>query len=134
MGKTTIEFPDVYSYDTTEIKFNVNGKGHFAVIRSLKTPEAQKALRQFGKLREKHKDELEEEKTDSDISAFGLELDEKVESDISKKITAYLCKQLIKDTDCKNIDDALISSETLRDVIYDASAKLSELFAEQKKS
>ena len=133
MAKTTIEFPDVYSYETAEVKFNVNGKGCFAVIRSLRTPEAQKALRKFGLLREKYKDELTPNKAD-DVAAFGLELDESGETETSAKITAYLCKQLIKDTDCKNIDDALIASETLRDVIYDAASKLAASFVEQKKS
>lgn len=43
-----IELPDHFDYDVGEIRFRVDGKDAKAVIRSLRTPGAQKALLALG--------------------------------------------------------------------------------------
>jgi hypothetical protein len=97
-----IELPDHFDYDVSEIRFRVDGKDAKAVIRSLRTPEGQKALRALG-----------ESPDDERQAAFA--------------------KALVVSHDCELLDQALLESEALRDVIYVESAKLAEKFGAKKK-
>jgi hypothetical protein len=98
-----IELPDHFDYDVSEIRFRVDGKDAKAVIRSLRTPEGQKALRALG------------------------------ESPDDEKLAEFT-KALVVSHDCELMDQALLESEALRDVIYNESAQLATKFNAKKKS
>lgn len=98
-----VELPDHFDYDVSEIRFRVDGKDAKAVIRSLRTPEGQKALRSLG------------------------------ESPDTEKQAEFV-KSLVVSHDCELMDQALLESEALRDVIYNEAAQLAAKFNAKKKS
>lgn len=98
-----IELPDHFDYDVSEIRFRVDGNDAKAVIRSLRTPEGQKALRALGEA-----------------------------PDVERQ--AAFAKALVVSHDCELLDQALLESEALRDVIYNEAAQLSAKFSAKKKS
>ena len=97
---------------------------------SLHTAEGSQALRRYGAMVEKFKDQLTETVTPVD----GIDYTEEVPTELGVKLEAAFSGWLIKETDCDVIADALLSSKALRDAIYGAAAALQAEFIAKKKS
>ena len=125
-----ITLPELHDSATTTVKFTASGKGYSATVMSLHTAEGSQALRRYGAMAEKFKDQLTETVTPVD----GIDYTEEVPTELGIKLEAAFSGWLIKETDCKVIADALLSSKALRDAIYGAAASLQAEFIAKKKS
>ena len=125
-----ITLPELHDSATTTIKFTAGGKDYSATVMSLHTAEGSQALRRYGAMAEKFKDQLTETVTPVD----GVDYTEEVPTELGVKLEAAFSGWLIKDTDCKVIADALLSSKALRDAIYGAAASRQAEFIAKKKS
>ena len=125
-----ITLPELHDSATTTVKFTASGKDYSATVMSLHTAEGSQALRRYGAMAEKFKDHLTETVTPVD----GIDYTEEVPTELGVKLEAAFSGWLIKETDCKVIADALLSSKALRDAIYGAAASLQAEFIAKKKS
>ena len=125
-----ITLPELHDIATTTVKFTAGGKDYSATVMSLHTAEGSQALRRYGAMAEKFKDQLTETVTPVD----GVDYTEEVPTELGVKLEAAFSGWLIKDTDCDVIADALLSSKALRDAIYGAAASLQAEFITKKKS
>ena len=125
-----ITLPELHDSATTTVKFTAGGKDYSATVMSLHTAEGSQALRRYGAMAEKFKDQLTETVTPVD----GIDYTEEVPTELGVKLEAAFSGWLIKETDCDVISDALLSSKALRDAIYGASASLQAEFITKKKS
>ena len=125
-----ITLPELHDSATTTIKFTVGGKDYSATVMSLHTAEGSQALRRYGAMAEKFKDQL----TETVKPVEGIDYTEEVPTELGVKLEAAFSGWLIKETDCDVIADALLSSKALRDAIYGASAALQAEFITKKKS
>ena len=125
-----ITLPELHDSATTTIKFTAGGKDYSATVMSLHTAEGSQALRRYGAMAEKFKDQLTETVTPVD----GVDYTEEVPTELGVKLEAAFSGWLIKETDCDVIADALLSTKVLRDAIYGASASLQAEFITKKKS
>ena len=125
-----ITLPELHDSATTVVKFTAGGKDYSATVMSLHTAEGSQALRRYGAMAEKFKDQLTEAVTPVD----GIDYTEEVPTELGVKLEAAFSGWLIKETDCKVIADALLSSKALRDAVYGAAASLQAEFIAKKKS
>ena len=125
-----ITLPELHDSATTTIKFTAGGKDYSATVMSLHTAEGSQALRRYGAMAEKFKDQLTETVTPVD----GVDYTEEVPTELGVRLEAAFSGWLIKETDCDVIADALLSSRALRDAIYGAAAALQAEFIAKKKS
>ena len=125
-----ITLPELHDSATTTIKFTASGKDYSATVMSLHTAEGSQALRRYGAMAEKFKDQL----TETVKPVEGIDYTEEVPTELGVKLEAAFSGWLIKETDCEVIADALLSSKALRDAIYGASASLQAEFIAKKKS
>ena len=125
-----ITLPELHDSATTTVKFTAGGKDYSATVMSLHTAEGSQALRRYGAMVEKFKDQLTETVTPVD----GVDYTEEVPTELGVKLEAAFSGWLIKETDCDVISDALLSSKALRDAIYGAAASLHAEFIAKKKS
>ena len=125
-----ITIPELHDSATTTVKFTGGGKDYSATVMSLHTAEGSQALRRYGAMVEKFKDQLTETVTPVD----GIDNREEVPTELGVKLEAAFSGWLIKETDCDVIADALLSSKALRDAIYGAAASLQAEFIAKKKS
>ena len=125
-----ITLPELHDSATTTVKFTAGGKDYSAIVMSLHTAEGSQALRRYGAMAEKFKDQLTETVTPVD----GVDYTEEVPTELGVRLEAAFSGWLIKETDCDVIADALLSSKALRDAIYGASAALQAEFITKKKS
>ena len=125
-----ITLPELHDSATTTVKFTAGGKDYSATVMSLHTAEGSHALRRYGAMVEKFKDQLTETVTPVD----GIDYTEEVSTGLGVKLEAAFSGWLIKETDCDVIADALLSSKALRDAIYGAAASLQAEFIAKKKS
>ena len=125
-----ITLPELHDSATTTVKFTASGKDYSATVMSLHTAEGSQALRRYGAMAEKFKDQLTETVTPVD----GVDYTEEVPTELGVKLEAAFSGWLIKETDCDVIADALLSSKPLRDAIYGAAASLQAEFIAKKKS
>ena len=125
-----ITLPELHDSATTTVKFTASGKDYAATVMSLHTAEGSQALRRYGAMAEKFKDQL----TETVTPVEGVDYTEEVPTELGVKLEAAFSGWLIKETDCKVIADALLSSKALRDAIYGASAALQAEFIAKKKS
>ena len=126
----SITLPELHDSATTTVKFTAGGKDYSATVMSLHTAEGVQALRRYGAMAEKFKDQLTETVTPVD----GVDYTEEVPTELGVKLEAAFSGWLIKETDCDVIADALLSSKALRDAMYGASAALQAEFIAKKKS
>ena len=125
-----ITLPELHDSATTTVKFTAGGKDYSATVMSLHTAEGGQALRRYGAMAEKFKDQL----TETVTPVEGVDYTEEVPTELGVKLEAAFSGWLIKETDCDVIADALLSSKALRDAIYGASASLQAEFIAKKKS
>ena len=125
-----ITLPELHDSATTTIKFTAGGKDYSATVMSLHTAEGSQALRRYGAMAEKFKDQL----TETVTPVEGVDYTEEVTTELGVKLEAAFSGWLIKETDCKVIADALLSSKALRDAVYGAAASLQAEFIAKKKS
>ena len=125
-----ITLPELHDSATTTVKFTAGGKDYSATVMSLHTAEGSQALRRYGTMAEKFKDQL----TETVTPVEGVDYTEEVPTELGVKLEAAFSGWLIKETDCDVIADALLSSKALRDAIYGASASLQAEFITKKKS
>ena len=125
-----ITLPELHDSATTTVKFTASGKDYSAIVMSLHTAEGSQALRRYGAMAEKFKDQL----TETVTPVEGVDYTEEVPTELGVKLEAAFSGWLIKETDCDVIADALLSSKALRDAIYGASAALQAEFITKKKS
>ena len=125
-----ITLPELHDSATTTVKFTAGGKDYSATVMSLHTAEGSQALRRYGAMAEKLKDQLTETVTPVD----GIDYTEEVPTELGVKLESAFSGWLIKETDCDVIADALLSSKALRDAIYGAAASLQAAFIAKKKS
>lgn len=127
-----IQLPDLFDYDTDAVKFRVGGVDHIAVVRSLRTPEAQRAIKAFADSRKLSSEPLTvtEEVTDD----YGITEQVERQTELGKKLTARLCGGLVASTDCDNLPAVLLESSDLCDAIYHVAATLAADFAAKKKT
>ena len=125
-----ITLPELHDSATTTVKFTAGGKDYSATVMSLHTAEGSQALRRYGAMVEKFKDQLTETVTPVD----GIDYTEEVPTELGVKLEAAFSGWLIKETDCDVIADALLSSKPLRDAIYGAAASLQAEFVAKKKN
>ena len=126
----SITLPELHDSATTTVKFTAGGKDYSATVMSLHTAEGSQALRRYGAMAEKFKDQLTETVTPVD----GVDYTEEVPTELGVKLESAFSGWLIKETDCDVIADALLSSKALRDAIYGAAASLQAEFIAKKKS
>lgn len=125
-----ITLPELHDSAITIIKFTAGGKDYTATVMSLHTAEGSQALRRYGAMAEKLKDQL----TETVTPVEGIDYTEEVPTELGIKLEAAFSGWLIKETDCDVIADALMSSKALRDAIYGAAASLQAEFVAKKKS
>ena len=125
-----ITLPVLHDSATPTVKFTAGGKDYSATVMSLHTAEGSQVLRHYGAMAEKFKDQL----TETVTPVEGVDYTEEVPTELGVKLEAAFSGWLIKETDCKVIADALLSSKALRDAIYGASAALQAEFITKKKS
>ena len=125
-----ITLPELHDSATTTVKFTAGGKDYSATVMSLHTAEGSQALRRYGAMAEKFKDQL----TETVTPVEGIDYTEEVPTELGVKLEAAFSGWLIKEADCDVIADALLSSKALRDAIYGASAALQAEFIAKKKS
>ena len=125
-----ITLPELHDSATTTVKFTAGGKDYSATVMSLHTAEGSQALRRYGAMAEKLKDQL----TETVTPVEGVDYTEEVPTELGVKLEAAFSGWIIKETDCDVIADALLSSKALRDAIYGASASLQAEFITKKKS
>ena len=125
-----ITLPELHDSATTTVKFTACGKDYSATVMSLHTAEGSQALRRYGAVAEKFKDQL----TETVTPVEGVDYTEEVPTELGVKLEAAFSCWLIKETDCDVIADALLSSKALRDAIYGAAASLQAEFIAKKKS
>ena len=125
-----ITLPELHDSATTTVKFTAGGKDYSATVMSLHTAEGSQALRRYGAMVEKLKDQLTETVTPVD----GIDYTEEVPTELGIKLEAAFSGWLIKETGCDVISDALLSSKALRDAVYGAAASLQAEFIAKKKS
>ena len=125
-----ITLPELHDSATTTVKFTAGGKDYSATVMSLHTAEGSQALRRYGAMAEKFKDQL----TETVTPVEGVDYTEEVPTELGVRLEAAFSGWLIKETDCNVIADALLSSKALRDAIYGAAASLQAEFIAKKKS
>ena len=125
-----ITLPELHDSATTTVKFTAGGKDYSTTVMSLHTAEGSQALRRYGAMAEKFKDQL----TETVTPVEGVDYTEEVPTELGVKLEAAFSGWIIKETDCDVISDALLSSKALRDAIYGASAALQAEFIAKKKS
>ena len=125
-----ITLPELHDSATTTVKFTAGGKDYTATVMSLHTAEGSQALRRYGPMAEKFKDQL----TETVAPVEGIDYTEEVPTELGVKLEAAFSGWLIKETDCEVIADALLSSKPMRDAIYGAAAALQSEFIAKKKS
>lgn len=125
-----ITLPELHDSATTTVKFTAGSKDYSATVMSLHTAEGSQALRRYGAMAEKFKDQL----TETVTPVEGVDYTEEVPTELGVKLEAAFSGWLIKETDCDVISDALLSSKALRDAIYGAAASLQAEFIAKKKS
>lgn len=127
-----IQLPELFDYDTAVVKFRVDGADHSAVVRSMRTPEAQRAVKAFADSRKLSQETLTvtEEVTDD----YGITEQVERQTELGKKLTARLCGGLVASTDCDKLPAVLLESSDLCDAIYHAAATLAADFAAKKKT
>lgn len=96
-----ITLPELHDSATTTVKFTAGGKDYSATVMSLHTADGSQALRRYGAMVEKFKDQL----TETVTPVEGVDYTEEVPTELGVKLESAFSGWLIKDTDCDVLDE-----------------------------